>query len=600
MNRSKLIPLAVGGALAMLAFGWILGGSFSGGHDHGAAGAGAGAGASDVWTCAMHPQIQQPKAGKCPICAMDLVPLSKMGSRQGGPRQYAMSESARQLARISTSPVERRPVQAEIRLVGKVAFDETRTKTVAARFPARMDNLYVDFTGIEVREGDHLAHVYSPELLTAQTELLSALKFNSNVETARDKLRLWGLSEEKIKAIEEREKTTDRMDIDTPMGGIVIKKHVNEGDYVKTGEPLFTIADLHHVWVMLDAYESDLPWLRFGQTLEFSADAAPGQVFGGQIAFIDPQVTPMTQTIRVRVNAENPAHLLKPGMLVKAVVKANLAKGGRVISPELAGKWISPMHPEIVSDEPGKCTVCGMDLVRAEDLGYIAPSGEQLPLVIPSSAVLQTGKRSVVYLDVSNEDGPLYEGREVVLGPRAGDEYVVESGLEEGDRVVTEGAFKIDSALQILAKPSMMSIDEDTWKVSPADWPHVLSHYLEWQRALSEDEIENAKKAVAVLAEIESAATDEQVAAATAAAGAAVDLEGHRPHFEAVSKRLIPILDQAPDLEATLYTAHCPMAFKNKGADWIQSGETVANPYFGLLMHECGTVTRTFEPKAKE
>ena len=594
MKTQKIVPLIGGLAFAMLAIGWILGASFGGGADGGSAAAGA---AGDIWTCAMHPQIRQPKPGKCPICAMELTPLSKLGAQRGGPRQLALTPQAKLLARIATTEVKRQAVEAEVRLVGKVTYDETRTRTVAARFPARIDRLYVDFTGIEVREGDHLAQVYSPKLLTAQTELLSALRFNSNIETARDKLRLWGLSEERIKAIEEREKTSDRMDIDSPIGGIVINKHVNEGNYLQEGQPIFTIADLHHVWVQLDAYESDLPWLRFGQTLTFTADGAPGQTFDGQIAFIDPQLNPATQTVRVRVNAENPAHLLKPGMLVKAVIQAKLATGGRVISPELAGKWISPMHPEVVSDKPGKCRICGMDLVKADELGYTVASSKELPLVIPSSAVLQTGKRSVVYLDVSNEDGPLYEGREIVLGARAGDQYVVEAGLKAGDRVVIEGAFKIDSSLQILAKPSMMSLDENAWAITPEDWPVMLERYLEWQRALSEDEFENAKKAALEFAKVESVSLDEFVGSATAAAGEAADFDAMRPHFETVSNRLIPIVHLAPGLEAPLYEAHCPMAFKNKGASWIQNKETVANPYFGHFMHECGTVTRTLEPE---
>ncbi|MFT5468705.1 MAG: Cu(I)/Ag(I) efflux system membrane fusion protein [Verrucomicrobiales bacterium] len=351
---------------------------------------------------------------------------------------------------------------------------------------------------------------------------------------------------------------------------------------------------------MLDAYESDLSWLRFGQSLEFTADGVPGQTFAGKIAFIDPQLSPETQTVRVRVNAENPDHLLKPGMLAKALVKANLAKGGRVISPELAGKWISPMHPEIVSDKPGKCTICGMALVKAEELGYTAITEGELPLVIPSSAVLHTGKRSVVYLDVSDEEGPIYEGRVIELGPRAGNEYVVNAGLKSGDRVVSEGAFKIDSSLQILAKPSMMTPGEDAWVIASADWKSVLPAYLEWQRALSEDEFENAQKAALTFAEIEAVANDATVGSAAAAAGTASDLDGQRPHFETVSNRLIPIIHLAPDLEAPLFEAHCPMAFKNKGASWIQKSETVANPYFGHFMHECGTINRTFGPEAEE
>jgi Cu(I)/Ag(I) efflux system membrane fusion protein len=167
----------------------------------------------------------------------------------------------------------------------------------------------------------------------------------------------------------------------------------------------------------------------------------------------------MTRTAKVRVNVPNPDGKLKPEMFVRAVVRAQVAADGRVADPELAGKWISPMHPEIIKEGPGACDICGMALVRAEDLGYLAPAADAaaLSLLIPASAPLITGKRAVVYVEAPGAERPTFEGREVVLGPRAGDEYIVESGLEEGELVVTSGNFKIDSALQILAKPSMMS-----------------------------------------------------------------------------------------------------------------------------------------------
>ena len=421
------------------------------------------------WTCAMHPQINQPNPGACPICKMDLVPVYEEAGENIGPRQFRTTESAKALMEIQVSPVERKFATAQIRMAGKVDYDETRLRQVSSRVAGRLDRLYVDYTGTPVRKGDHLVYMYSPEVLTAQEELIQALKALENlknsdiaqatVEASRGKLRLWGLLPEQIQEIEQRGKTSDHITIYAPINGIVVHKDAVEGMYVQTGTRIYTIADFSQVWVMLDAYESDLMWLRYGQEVELSSQASPGEIFRGRISFIDPVLNEKTRTIKLRVNMPNPDGKLKPGMFIKAVVHSQLAKGGKVMAPDLAGKWISPMHPEIVKDAPGKCDVCGMDLVRAEELGYVsAEAGEtEKPLVIPVSAALRTGKRAVCYVQLPGTEKPTFEGREVVLGPRAGDYYIVHSGLAEGELVVTHANFKIDSALQIQAKPSMMS-----------------------------------------------------------------------------------------------------------------------------------------------
>jgi len=212
------------------------------------------------------------------------------------------------------------------------------------------------------------------------------------------------------------------------------------------------------VWVYLDAYESDMMWIRYGQEVEFETEAYPGEVFAGTISFIDPVLNAKTRTVKLRVDVENPDGKLKPEMFVRAVVRAKVAQGGRVMDEAMAGKWICPMHPDVVKDGAGSCDICGMDLVTTESLGYVkVDAPKEAPLIIPASAPLITGKRAVVYVQLRDKEKPTYEGREVVLGPRAGDYYIVKSGLDEGEIVVTKGNFKIDSALQIRAKPSMMN-----------------------------------------------------------------------------------------------------------------------------------------------
>ena len=430
---------------------------------------------TQLWTCAMHPQIKLPKPGKCPICGMDLIPLETGKDHMEGMRELSVSEHAAKLMEIETAPVERKFVTAEIRMVGKVDYDETRVSDISAWVPGRLDRLFVDYTGVPVRKGDHMVYLYSPELLTGQEELLQAIQAvkdlkgsdismirkmsKATVAAVREKLRLLGLTSAQIADIEKRGKASDHMTIYSPAGGIVIHKHAQEGMYVKTGTKIYTIADLSQVWVQLDAYESDLIWLRYGHHVEFTTESYPGEAFKGTISFIDPILNEATRTVKVRVNVPNPEMKLKPGMFVRAVVRAKVASSAKVMDAALAGKWICPMHPEEVKDAAGNCGICGMPLVRTESLGYVGinPEKADKPLVIPASAPLITGKRAIVYVVVPDREKPTYEGREIVLGPRAGDYYLVRRGLNEGERIVTKGSFKIDAELQIQAKPSMMT-----------------------------------------------------------------------------------------------------------------------------------------------
>ncbi len=428
----------------------------------------------EKWYCSMHPQIIRDRPGLCPICEMDLIPMPTSLVADAASRELAVSETAAKLMDIQTSPVERRCVAVEVRMVGKVEYDETRVKSIAAWSPGRIDRLYVDFTGTRVKKGDHLVELYSPELISAQAELLQAARAASraSIETseylkdsarttldaARQKLRLLGLAPEQIEAIETSGEPLKHVTIYSPISGVVIGKMATEGMYVGTGSHIYTVADLSEVWVKLDAYESDLSWIRYGQQVTFTAEAHPGEVFKGWISFIAPTLDARTRTVKVRVNVPNPDERIKPDMFVRAVVQSRVAQEGKVMHPDLAGKWTCPMHPSIVRDQAGSCDICEMDLVTTESLGYVAAEeDERLPLVIPASAPLITGKRAVVYVRKPDAEHPTFEGRQIVLGPRAGDFYIVKKGLAEGEQVVTHGGFKIDSALQIQAKPSMMN-----------------------------------------------------------------------------------------------------------------------------------------------
>jgi len=438
---------------------------------------------ASVWTCAMHPQIRMPEPGKCPICFMDLIPLEDTKPPEH-PRELRMSAEAVALANIRTVPVRRRIVENTIRLVGKVDYDETEFAYITAWVPGRVDELYVDFTGTRVKPQMHMAKLYSPKLAVAQESLIQALRLKEearsdpdgflakNVAAAEDRLRLLGVQQELIDGIKNSRpadrKVQDQVTVYARKNGVVVKRHVTKGMYVKTGDRIYTIADLSKLWVHLDAYESDLPWLRYGQKVEVTTEAYPNEGFEGRVTFISPVLDEEKRTVRVRVNVEleqEDLEKLKPGMFAQARVKSRLYSGGRVIDPSFADKWISPMHPEIIKDRPGNCPKCGMKLVRATELGYATdPKADEPALVIPDSAPLITGKRAIVYVrhrvEKDQDSGKVeyvFRGRQVLLGPRAGDFYIVRHGLEEGEQVVVSGNFKIDADLQIKGQVSMMN-----------------------------------------------------------------------------------------------------------------------------------------------
>ncbi len=620
------------------------------GHEY----AGDAAATAEIWTCSMHPQIRNPGPGSCPLCGMDLIPvIEDTAGGAIGDRELKLSPLAEKLAEIRTVPATRRFVDAELRLVGRIAYDETRIKRISAWVPGRLDRLYVDYTGTRVAKGDHLVELYSPELISAQEELIQALTVESGlsagasaaskrsvgatVRAAREKLALLGFEAAQILELEKRGSPADHVTIYAPVGGIVIHKNAVQGSYVSTGSPIYTIADLSKVWVMLDAYESDLPWLRYGQTVEFKTDAHPGKSFDGQVVFIDPILDEKTRTVKVRVNVDNEAGMLKPGMFVRSKLFAKLAEGGEVMGESLVGKWIGPMHPEIVKDGPGDCDICGMPLASAESLGYVktAEGAAGPPLVIPASAPLITGTRSVVYVKDPERPG-IYEGREVTLGVRAGDFYLVSEGLAEGEEVVVSGNFKIDSALQILAKPSMMSPDggvpvsghaghgdvggghaggmeapaEESFapQQAPAAFMDqleaVYDAYFDLHYYLSEDDQIGVKKAVGTM-ELALRGVDMslleheshmvwmkllgRIDSSRAGVAAGDDIALSRVAFEPLSNAFTTLAEtfgRAGDKTVLLY--HCPMAFGNKGADWLQEEKGTANPYFGASMYKCG------------
>jgi Cu(I)/Ag(I) efflux system membrane fusion protein len=261
-----------------------------------------------------------------------------------------------------------------------------------------------------------------------------------------------------INTITSTGKARSVLQINSPITGVVIHKNAVEGKYVKTGEQIYSIADLSKVWLILEAYEKDLPLLTYGQELSFSVPGLPGQDFSAHISYIDPLVNPEKRSITVRAVLDNKQGLLKPGMLAEATVSVMLNGSGKVVTPDLSGKWACPMHPEVVENYPGDCSICGMDLVPLQEIGGVQTMATHA-LLIPASSVLKTGHRALVYVQTTGGEMSQFTLREIVLGPRAGSEYIVIDGLTVDELVVSNGNFKIDSAMQIAGKKSMMSGD---------------------------------------------------------------------------------------------------------------------------------------------
>jgi Cu(I)/Ag(I) efflux system membrane fusion protein len=366
---------------------------------------------SEVWTCSMHPQIRMDKPGKCPICAMDLIPLSSMSSSGSDAMAVHFTKEAAQLANVQTSMVSSQNPEKELRLYGKVQADERLLQNQVAHISGRVEKLLVNFTGESVSKGQKLAVIYSPELVTAQQELLEAAKTKQSqpeiYEAAKEKLRQWKLSDAQISVIENSHNIQSNINIEATTSGIVTARRINMGDYVSAGSALYEVSDLSRVWVLFDAYESDLPFLKQGDKLSFTIQALPGNMFDGTIRFIDPVIDPVNRVAKVRVEIGNPGGKLKPEMFATGIVRSNLT--------EYKGK-----------------------------------------LVIPASAILWTGKRSIVYVKQAGDE-PIFNLREVELGPKLGESFVVLAGLNDGEEIATQGAFSIDAAAQLEGKPSMMN-----------------------------------------------------------------------------------------------------------------------------------------------
>jgi len=549
-----------------------------------------------IWTCSMHPQIQENGPGQCPLCGMDLIPMDNDLNAEGLPDEVPMSDAAMKLADIQTYKVKLEKPEKEIRLLGRVKPDERLMYSQTVHFPGRVERLYINFTGEKVYKGQKLATVYSTELVTAQKELFEVLKTEEAapylVEAARNKLKQWKFSDKQIAEIEESGKVQTDIDIYSDHSGYVIMRMVSQGDYFNEGDVLFEITDLSKVWVLFEAYENDLPWVRLGDNLEIELKSIPGELFKGEVKFIDPFLDPKTRVAYVRVELPNRKGSLKPDMFANGIITSKL-----------------PIQEDVI--------------------------------LVPKSSVLWTGKRAVVYVKVPEREHNTFIYREVILGEDAGEFYIVKTGLKDGEIIASNGVFKIDASAQLAGKKSMMNptggksstgghsgmdmggdkaasekkkmepmVMIDKKKV-PAKFKtqlgKVVNNYLLLKDKMANDDsnIKSSVKSIKTSLKgvdmnlVLGDAHNVWMKSLTAMNknlklfDKAVSIDEQRTLFLKLSKSLSDVAKQLGikmNGGKKVYLEFCPMADNNNGGYWLSTEKLIKNPYFGKKMSKCGSV----------
>lgn len=554
-----------------------------------------------LWTCSMHPQIKKNEPGNCPICGMELIPMKSEGEvdeDMSGKYSVKLSNAAMKIAEVEMTTIQKKVPYKEIYLPGKVLADERNVVELTSRYSGRIEKLTINFTGQKVKKGAVLAKIYSPELITAQKELFEAIKFKETSESyynaAKNKLKLWDLTDQQIADIEKSGKVNFYFDVLSPITGTVIMRHVSHGDYVKEGTPLFQVIDLSKVWVMFDAYESDIPWVKLGDKIRFKIKSIPYRDFESEVTFIDPVLNVTSRVAKVRAELNNPDELLKPGMLAEGILKTML---------------------------PG--------------------SDEQI--IVPKSSILWTGKKAVVYV-MTDDHNNMFQFREIELGAEAGEYYAVQSGLEVGEMVASNGVFKIDAAAQLKGEKSMMNPEggkvsmghnhgggsaekSEKQEGSKNEKKDAAMNSMNMDEMIDEQfktQFEEVYLANILLTEAFIASDPKAVGDAVAKVREqlkAVDMslitgEMHKKWMKSLQKMnstlgLIESSSQIDDQRAefasyndafyqsikmvglknnTAYYKYCPMARDSKGAYWFSNKEKIDNPYFGEAMLGCGEV----------
>ncbi len=515
------------------------------------------------WTCSMHPQIMATEAGSCPICGMELIKADIEGAISN--TQIKLTENAMQLADIQTHVIRSSNPKNEkevLELSGSIEINSKNKLTQAAHIDARIEQIYINTLGQRVVKNQKLASLYAPELIAAQQELFTASSLKEQqpelYNAVRTKLKNWKLSDAQINAIESSQTLIETFTVYADVSGIVTKINAKTGDYVKKGQSLFEVSDLSTVWAVFDAYENQVATFELGQNIEVKTQAFPRETFMARVSFIDPIFDQQSRTLEVRAEIRNINGMLKPGMFAMAAIEG---------------------IPEVTA-----------------------------ALKIPESAVLWTGKRSIVYVKPSEE--PVFELREIIIGTLNNGQYEVYDGLRLGEEIVSNGAFTVDAAAQLQAKPSMMSLKEETigQRIDLSDglnedFNSFFDAYFDLKNALvasnrdlAQDVADRAQNSIQKAIrqqglDKESKVYFEGLSERLAQIKSQADLEKQRDVFRLVSEEVISLAKGIKDAGTNYYVQYCPMANNNKGANWLSTERLIANPYYGDMMLRCGKVT---------
>jgi len=546
------------------------------------------------WTCSMHPQIMQPDAGDCPICGMDLIPAET--SAEGlEVNQFKMSENALALANIETTIIN--SITNEVSgfmLSGKITENEKTNSIQTAHFGGRIEKLFVNSTGEKVYQGQQLALIYSPQLVIAQKELLTALESKTKdltlYQAVRNKLKIWKLSEKQIDKIEASKSIITNFPVYANVSGIVTKKMIEEGNYIKEGQGLFMISNLNTVWADFDAYEKQLSSIKIGDEISISTNAEPNKNINAKISFIDPVLNTSTRTVIVRTELKNNEGVLKPGMFIQGH-----------LTPKNATK-------------------------KREAL-----------LVVPKTAVLWTGKRSVVYVKIPGTE-PIFQMREILLGNDIGDSYEIIEGLSLNEEIVTNGTFTVDAAAQLQGKKSMMNTTTDELQSGQnihvsvqnnnpltnleeigrinvsvkfqEQLNNIFNDYLILKDGLVNDDNVSTQKAAVTfnknLEKIDMGLLKESTAQKTwilllkelnissRGISKVTSIKEQRDYFISLSNYISKSIEVF-GINKRVYKQFCPMANNDRGAFWLSTEEEIMNPYFGDTMLKCGNIAAIIE-----
>ncbi|MGI8908092.1 MAG: efflux RND transporter periplasmic adaptor subunit [Candidatus Sumerlaeaceae bacterium] len=464
--------------------------------------------------CPMHTFIVRDHFDKCPICGMDLVKRGK-GEKEDLPAGTVarVQVSPQRVAEggVKTELISKRVLSRELRVVGQIEAMETAQSTIANRFPGRVEKLLVNYVGAQVKKGDPVAQIYSPEYIAAAMEYVIALK-SADVagvnlaNAARERLLLSGFTSEQVAEIARSKQVPRVITYYTPIAGTVLDKKIVEGQYLEQGAELLSVADLGRVWVQANVLEADLAHVKVGQAVDVRTIAYPGVMFIGNVSFIYPTVDPLSRSVKVRIEINNPGQKLRPGMYTTAEIRAPIggfepleppdlshrsaeavatsgqgasgaqtsatvyaARGSGAISlvqpdhePEWEEGYTCVMHPEAFQERPGVCTLCdcGMNMTKWR---------RQKVLAVPENSVIDTGTRKFVYMEQAKG---VYDARQVEVGARVGDWYPLLAGLKAGMEVAGEGSFLIDAENR-LNPSSTINVSDET-KAPAATEPTII------------------------------------------------------------------------------------------------------------------------------